>query len=425
MKFVTTLFFLLLINVSVRAQEHRNLKGKIVDAKDSTPVAYCNIYLAGQYYGTHSNEGGNFELNYKAQEQDTLIISSVGYKTIKIALSKSFSIDSLFFLDRAQHVLDEVTITAKRDSASFLVGKAISMISRNFPTKKFYQEAFFRELVLRDSTYVRLIEAAIEIQDPGYDAQPEKIRVRVKEIRKSDDFLEYDAYTKVHEKLYGDRNNLYECLKSDFVRRSVFDGFKFLSENFVNTFSFEIREFFFEENDKFCVINYESLHKGALQEYGSITINMRNFAIVKMEYTNGLISSVSDEIRHSFFYDGHVYKKFVVSFREIEGKYFLDYINCFTPVSKAWVTDNSQGGESLQYFQCSLFVTNVITKNKEMEKIRIKDSESREVDLYGKDWTYNQSFWKDYNFVVINPDLKKAVKDLEKQKQLEKQFNKQ
>ncbi|MBS1755628.1 MAG: carboxypeptidase-like regulatory domain-containing protein [Ferruginibacter sp.] len=70
------------------------INGTVLYEKDDTPAAYANIELNDRSAGTMTDNNGNFKINIShAKNTDSIIISSVGYESIKlpvkVALKKS------------------------------------------------------------------------------------------------------------------------------------------------------------------------------------------------------------------------------------------------------------------------------------------------------------------------------------------------
>ena len=65
------------------------LKGSVYSVSDDEPVSYASVRISSTTIGTITAEDGKFELPFAPQYlNDTLIVSSVGYKQYKIQISK-------------------------------------------------------------------------------------------------------------------------------------------------------------------------------------------------------------------------------------------------------------------------------------------------------------------------------------------------
>ncbi|QNL47816.1 carboxypeptidase-like regulatory domain-containing protein [Olivibacter sp. SDN3] len=91
------------------------LSGHIVDARSKTPLQYANIGILDREIGTVSDDQGKFSLTIeKEYENDTLKISSTGYKPSKMLIKDITTRSALSVaLEEETNNLDEVIITAK------------------------------------------------------------------------------------------------------------------------------------------------------------------------------------------------------------------------------------------------------------------------------------------------------------------------
>lgn len=162
---IRILVFLILISSLSHAQI--TLKGKIINANDQQPIAYCNIGIVGTAVGTISNYDGTFELNIpqKLSEQP-VIFSAIGFERIELKVAKSKS-DLKIELKEKATLLKSIDVYASKrtrkkwlgnkkkdllpsgtqnyDSAS--AGGAIALlIVKEDPRLKFVQEARLRIL---------------------------------------------------------------------------------------------------------------------------------------------------------------------------------------------------------------------------------------------------------------------------------------
>ncbi|MEM8567303.1 MAG: carboxypeptidase-like regulatory domain-containing protein [Bacteroidota bacterium] len=400
--------------------------GLVVD-KNQTPIPYANIYINEGKVGTHSNEAGEFVLKVSDPSvKDSLHVTAIGFKSAHYLLSSIDSGRMIISLSQQVAILDNVVITPTKDSLGIIVKKAIAAIPKNYPKKKYYIDGFYRELVMRDSTYVRLLEAAVGFQDRGFDMPPDNIRARVLAVRKSEDYINYSLYTKLHKIMYGEKNNLYETFKYDQIRGFNKEGFKYLESLLSNRYEFFLDTIKILDEKKIYVINYGPIDmqwkapKGIFTK-GKIYISEKDLAIVRVDRDYIADGKKWENLKNLAFNKTWL-KKSTVVYRKIENKYYLSYIKWLSWVGGAWKTENEQGEKTTQFYNNSLYVNTIYTSKKDYDKIRKRESIERDVDLYAKEYDYDPDFWKDYNTVLINPLYKKAVKDLERNQPLDEQF---
>ena len=86
------------------------LSGKVVYQKDDTPAAFANIELLNDPATTMTDWAGNFKLNIQnVKHPDSILISSVGYETIRLPVSAAL-IKKLFVLKEIVKSMEPVTV---------------------------------------------------------------------------------------------------------------------------------------------------------------------------------------------------------------------------------------------------------------------------------------------------------------------------
>lgn len=104
---LVSLFFLFSF-ANIHAQSV--IKGKISSSKDGSPAAFASVKLSSRNNGTLSNSDGKFSLQVKGLKQsDTIIISLIGYQTLRIPAQKALSITE-FSLQQIQKTMEAVVV---------------------------------------------------------------------------------------------------------------------------------------------------------------------------------------------------------------------------------------------------------------------------------------------------------------------------
>lgn len=421
--------FIFLIGLSAPAQNFLIVEGVLVDSISRERLPYANIFIKSYpHSGTFSNEVGEFRFHFRETlRNDTLVISLLGYNTKFLQINDLLTnVDTLVIdLSTSIVLLDQVTIFATRDFAGEMVTKAFKNIPKNISKKKHILEAFYRELAFRDSTYVRLIEAAVNIQDYGYGSSLGRRKIKVVELRKSEDYLTYGLGSRFLKLLFGEDNKLFATLDADFPRRfkehpklTLIDDKDFLYE-----YQFNFDSYTTMDKDSVAIIYFHS-DKGDLRRpfyEGKVLVNLTDYGIIRFEY--GMVANPETLIRNQnqIYYQGKFFFLASVDYRRIDGKYYLSRAKMTKPVNFDAV--EKVGGQ--QYAMHDLLVMNVHSGNQNFERIRLRDSQKRNQDLYSQNFAYNSEFWEHFNYVKLNPLFKKARVDLEKTKELEQQFKKQ
>lgn len=113
MKTLIYIVFLLYSNMAFT-----QIQGRLLDSITKKPVKYVNIWVENKDIGTSSDENGNFQFT-KIDSTETLIFSSIGYKTFKTNVK---NINSLILLQPNSVNLSEILIE-KKGSTEIVIQK--------------------------------------------------------------------------------------------------------------------------------------------------------------------------------------------------------------------------------------------------------------------------------------------------------------
>lgn len=113
---------LLFIGMSAYCQS--NLNGIIKDSSDNSPLPYVNIGIRNKDVGTVSDNAGKFSLSLsEGYEQDSIIISSIGYQSQAFKISEliaHLSENNEISLEPTTILLPEIILTNKSKKNSIL-----------------------------------------------------------------------------------------------------------------------------------------------------------------------------------------------------------------------------------------------------------------------------------------------------------------
>jgi hypothetical protein len=87
------------------------ISGKIIDEVSKLGISFATIGFIGENIGSTSDKNGDFFIKKPIQNEDSLIISCVGYKTRKIKFSLKNS-DYNILLKREEKTLDNIVINS-------------------------------------------------------------------------------------------------------------------------------------------------------------------------------------------------------------------------------------------------------------------------------------------------------------------------
>lgn len=388
------------------------IEGRLTDAATGEPVAYASVGIAGTAVGTSSNADGYFILRIPASLQKDGVgirISCVGYETAVIVNpSTVLHVE----MKQSKTVLKDVLILGKDLNPKSIVRRAFRNIPRNYNTKPFIYQSFYRHYCKDDSVYGRLIEAAVDIyKRKGYKVQQPfpgwKDEVRVNQLRRSYDNTRVSAahapialYSVMANDLVGYQvgspATVFLAVKPYHVSRLRKNMGKaiFSLEGITRYDGREVYIIHYKMNSSTdsTVISLASLLYG--KEEGTLYISSEDYAILKSEYQSDTPYNHTESMA--------VYRKF-------NNKYYLYHA--------------MEEGRSFQrkdsfnhIYHLELITTDIQAKNIEP----FKGKEPSRVELLRL--KYDSVFWDNYNILKATPLEEKIVADLERQMSLKSQF---
>lgn len=148
----------------------RKLLGEVLDAKTGMPVAFASVGLCGTPGGTVSNQEGGFSLFVPAaHQQDTVLISCLGYGTVRLPVAhQPADHPARVLLTPQAHLLGEVTVRAPI-SAETIVRHVRERLAANYPQQAHSMQLYARTQHRRDGALQVQCESALDFYDQeGY-----------------------------------------------------------------------------------------------------------------------------------------------------------------------------------------------------------------------------------------------------------------
>ncbi len=121
--------FCILLSVPATAQENskKRIYGKITDKATNEEIPYAAVRIRKTSNGCSSDNNGYFSF-YTALLRDTLIISNLGYKDVKIPLSAKTKFPLNVKMVAENYELDEITIKPKREKYRKKNNPAVALV---------------------------------------------------------------------------------------------------------------------------------------------------------------------------------------------------------------------------------------------------------------------------------------------------------
>ena len=454
----------LLCLVSVGVTSQIEIKNKIVDFATFAPLQSASVYVKNTTIGTITNTDGRFLLSIpKRYANDTLVISSIGYKSFK-SIVGSFDSTMDIFLEEDIASLDEILLIAETrpTTGNDIVLRAIERLPQTLPDSSYIQKGFLRHKERNSSEYKWLVESAITLYDSSYDAGSKNtLRLNVDQTRKSYDLRDVDslfAYTSYLKKRTKNKTLRKNNLRRDTISKASLieairwndqrvNGLDKLFRGKINIvrnanapsalFGDEIlarHEFKLDtvlvENEKklykieilegvnFVGLNTPDIYNEGFKAKGWIYIDWDSWAIKKVMYE--LVASSENQISRSKSLFGTLLNhKLVMTYMEYQGKMYPKYVYYETPkLVNAGDRSSDQldkQGNSTQ--DKSDFYYNTVQEIVFTEIIRDPELIKQE---FSKAWTedifspqpYRPEFWENYNVLLESKEEQKLIKDL-------------
>lgn len=289
-----------------------------------------------------------------------------------------------------------------------IVQTAIERLPEQTPMSEHAMTGFYRKLSTQNELYTGLIEAAVLIQDAGYQSEASESSTQVKLLQlrqaKETGFVD-SAFIKLSRELgKGDykpasRNEIYRLLQYNLARhhskpRTLFHEEGKFAEGSVLT----MEEITVEGQDTLYHIVFEDL---LMKEGGGhIKINARDFGIVEFE--------------RAVYMGGDLMDRTHIRYQKIHGSYYPAFIQVEVPR----LVNRAYGEHQLDIH--TLWIDTVTTAG--ITRIDGKAVLPWMQELHTVRLPYDAAFWAAYPMLKLHPLDKETKANLEREQSLESQF---
>ena len=475
----TYLLRLVFFTLSLSAFSQQELKSKIVDFMTLEPLESASVYIQNTTIGTVSNADGKFVLLVPAAHvNDTLVVSSIGYKSYKMAISL-FDNSKEVYLEEDIASLEEVQLvtTPRPKTGNDIVMRALKELPENLPQNPYMQKGFLRHKERNKKEFKWLIESAITLYDSSFQSPASKnLKINVDQVRKSydlrdiDSTLTYTAYLKDKNPSLNLRNknlrrdtikksNLIKAIKWNDTRinglETLFKGklnivrnsntsAGLFNKDILETHHFsldtilvdngrKIYKLSISEGRELIDLKTKGIYNGGYSPEGSLYIYYDTYAIKRIEY-NLVAKSAAQKSRSKTLFGTSVNHKLVINYIEYENKMYPNFVSYETPKlvnvgtkaksSAAAKTNNKNepevepnNDERFYYAVQELLFSEIILDE---EKIKEALNKPWDADIFAAK-PYNKTFWESYNTFLESEEEEKLIQDLTKRSTLFKE----
>ena len=364
------------------------ITGQIQDLKTQEPLSFASIYLLGTTVGTTSNTEGEFVFHIPTNlPNDTLVVSLIGYNTLKKKLS-DLATNEVLLLEQNTVELTEIVVTdEKRLTAKEIVQKAYRALPQNYPSEPYILEGFVRDLQNEDDKYVEYMECAVKMQYQKYNVA-RRPRVELEAVRRS-----YIAEKHPWNKGQDRKNTIVDIVEDEFIRYNygpirAKKGWKYEIESVLP----------FDGRFVYRITAVDKPFQTAV-----LYIDTESFAFVRLELTRQAKGGRSWQRRLASG-QKQVYYNVIFEYQEHEGKMYLKY----QKEEDSWKVYKNAESPKLLFVQNpkkELFINKVITKNVDQYNFKPNLDITESVEEQAPE--YDASFWQYYNIPAQTKELSK------------------
>lgn len=410
MKKLLLIFGLLTISLQVICQTTM-ISGKVIDSETNLPLPFVSVGIQDMSIGTITNIAGEFELSVPKKSL-CLIISSIAYKTEKICFAKNDSTKYyLVNLKNQTQELDIIIVSKKKiPKVEKLLKKVVENIAKNYPQEAYNTELFYREWLKDSTSYVRLVEAALQTYDnQGFSNKnsDNEIVSEVKQLRYSKDYSQLKANNFIVDTDFSKKNNwlrngqiIFNPKNWDKIQFEHL-GYTAQDDKLVHKIAFQTK----------ILGQYENLQ-------GILYVNDYDFAVLKIDFSYQIafqsVNSVKVGNKDNVYTIKYLANEIIV-YKKFDSQYFTSYQNKLLTYSYYPNPRTFKKMTSQTYTE--QLTNSIITKP--VIPI-ISSSSQKQITLL----QYDANFWKSYNLLIDSPLEKQIKNQLDEQEQLEQQFKK-
>jgi hypothetical protein len=410
------------------------IEGQVVDYENADPLTYAHVFLKDLKKGTITDLDGKFRMTVEEHSlSDTLKVSMIGFSTYKISIQDYLNGNSnVIKLKNKVTQIKQVVITngnIKKQSglAKKMVENAIDKITKNYPTRPYLLQGYFRTAYKENGTYARLHEVTFDLYDAGYHTRytsTGNLITDIKEVRKSNDYRQYK---------FDDRGDYI-----DLILRSCNDirnQKRIMNKELHRYYSFAMDKITELDGKKIYIIKaipnelvYNNRVNSGVENYTpfvKLYIREGDYAITKIEsdYSHlvGKWNSFGGVTDTTYSKNTEYYTTY--QYAEFDGKWYLYYKS----YSREWeVYDNRSNKKIADYAIEEETIFDERSARASVPK-RLQDEVlthnfTSPSNIYKKEFPYHASYWKNSNKNVKTRLFRDAKIDLQQHKPLEEQF---
>jgi hypothetical protein len=379
--------------------------GTVRDVASGKPVAFASISLEGSYIGIVTNLDGEFTLKVPAGVKGrnmVISISHVGYKRANYTIDELPATGREYLIEPQSLQLEEVRI--KPADARSIVAGALNRVGENYPEIPYRLTGFYRETIRQRRDYVSISEAVVDIYQAPYNSDYENDRFRIIQGRKSGHVKKADTLLV---KLQGGPHvsMMLDIIKNPHV---------LISKESINYYAYDLTDIVITDEGSSYVIAFRPRVKLSYPLfYGNLHISVDRLAITMAEFSLDL--SDKSQAAQNFILRkparlrfNPVNTKYMVQYKEVNGRYYVDYLRYELEFLADWRRRFFRTGYSIMSEMAITSRTEQdVQKFSSKEAFRPAAILSDQVNVF-----FNNEFWGEYNFIEPDQSIHAAIRKL-------------
>lgn len=378
------------------------ITGLIIDEESAEPLPFASVALKHKGKGTVSNSNGEFGLKINSYlADDTLSVSYLGYLGRDIPVKQAIGNNFTIALKREFISIPEIII--RNQIPQEIISKARKAIPTNYGTTPALLTGFYREGVMKRRELQTYSEAILEIFKSSYSGSLLGDQIKVFKSRKIENT---DVTDTIAVRL---KAGLSTCLELDGAKNT----FDFISAESIQDYIYRLTDIVSFDDESAYEIEFEQKEGIDLPLFkGTVYINTSDYAILSAEFE--LNPRYIYKLKESFvtsaskgFNTWPVSVKYSVSYRKVNGRYFLSHV-------RGDLLFSSNQKKKLFSTQFKVFFELAVT---EINLSNVKRFDREELapihSVFSKTIiNYDPLFWGDQNFLRPEDNLLQSLKKM-------------
>ena len=383
------------------------VSGVVKDKSSKKKLANVSISVPGTGIATVSNADGAFTIKIPTSSASSGIIAEqVGYFSTTVT-DLTGGAPMTIWMRRADRVLGEVVVRSGDPTA--IVREALKNIPDNYSQQRSLFSAFYRETIQKRNRFIGVTEGVVDVYKTAYDNRT-TIGDRV-QLMKGRKLISQNARDTVAVKIVGGPTM---PVFMDFVKNEEF----LFSEAELPLYRFEMDQHTSIDDRMQYVIRFEPV---GVADYplcvGRLYIDQETLSFSRAEFqldmrdkqkvTEFILRKKPRGLRFT-----PQESSFVVTYRNVDGKSYLNYISSKTRFKCDWKRRLFASG-----YTAFAEVVMVDRHDEPFDKIERSDAFGQRDIFYDEvDQYWDEDFWRDYNIIEPTERLETAVLKLRKKK---------